>query len=225
MHTANSEPDSSLESCGVELANRGQYEAARKIFQEVLISKTVPVHRAQVLRNIMLTYEKEGNKQAAIEKCNEILEVPGLTEDSEGVYLHGQISGHVTRLQGRSVWNLRSLAGISGLFAAYAGGAAWGAAIGSKMQDAGHTIFGQAVHQDLRYGGACLGAIVGLFLFSRVMVAAGPALSIAAGIVCAAFTSYILLQQDVQLGFLILGNLVLLPIGVGSFLAWRFRNK
>jgi hypothetical protein len=87
------------EAQGVELAQQGQYAAARHIFQEVLSTKTVPLHRGQVLRNIGLTYEREGNKDEAIRVYQEILAVPGLCDTIEGVYLHGQIRGHGHQLE------------------------------------------------------------------------------------------------------------------------------
>lgn len=174
-----------------------------------------------MLRNIGLTYEREGNKEAAIGIYQEILVVPGLCETTEGVYLHGQITGHVRRLQGGSVWSATS---VYGLFAAYSVGAAIGAALGSKLHGAGHTLFGRAVDQDLRYVGACLGAFLGIFLFARVAAAAGPALSWIGGIACAILTTYILLEENVKLGLLILANLVFLPLFIGSLLAAKFRN-
>ncbi len=217
-----SESSSDVESRGVELAKQGQYAEARSMFQEILTTKAAPLHRAQVLRNIMLTYEREGNKTAAIETCNEILEVPGLCETTEGVYLHGQITGHVRRLQGRSV---RTSHSVSAVFAAYTAGASIGAVLGSKAQGVGYTILGRAVNQDLRYGGACLGAVLGVFLFVRVAAAAGPAMSLICGIACTAMTVYVLLQENLALGFAILGILVLTPLFVGSLLAAMFRNR
>jgi tetratricopeptide (TPR) repeat protein len=215
------EASSELEARGVELAKQGQYAEARRILGEVLSTKTVPLHRGQVLRNIALAYEREGNKEEAIRAYQRILDAPGLCETNDGVYLHGQITGHVRRMQGGSVWGATS---VYALFASYCIGAAIGAALGSKAPGAGHTIFGRAVDQDLRYGGACLGALLGVFLFSRTAAAAGPALSWIGGIACAGLTTYILLEENVKLGLIILANLVFLPLFIGYVLAARYRN-
>jgi len=215
------EDSSELEARGVELAQEGQYAEARSIFEQVLPTKSVPLHRGQVLRNIGLAWEREGNKEEAIRAYQRILEVPGLCDTNEGVYLHGQITGHIRRMQGGSVWGATS---VYALFAGYCTGAAIGAALGSKALGAGRTIFGRAVEQDLRYGGACLGAFLGVFLISRIAAVAGPALSWLGGIACAGLTTYILLEENVKLGLLILANLVLLPLFIGSILAARFRN-
>jgi hypothetical protein len=91
---------SDLERQGVELAKRGQYAEARSLFERVLPTKAVPLHRAQVLRNIMLTYDREGNKARAMETCQQILEIPGLCDTTDGVFLHGQITGYLRHSQG-----------------------------------------------------------------------------------------------------------------------------
>lgn len=214
-------PNSDSERRGIDLANQGRYAEARQIFEKVLTSKAVPLHRAQVLRNIGLTYEREGDKQAAIGVYQEILAVPGLCETTEGVYLHGQITGHVRRLQGSPIWGSAS---VSALFAAYSVGAAIGAALGSRLHGAGQTLSGVAVAQDLRYGGAGLGAVLGIFLFARVAAGAGPVLSWIGGVVCVVLTTYVLLEEDLKLGLLTLAILVLVPVFMGSLLAARFRN-
>lgn len=215
------EGNSDLEARGVELAQQGRYAEARRIFEEVLSTKSVPLHRGQVLRNIGLAWEREGNKEEATRAYQRILEVPGLCDTNEGVYLHGQITGHIRRMQGGSIWGATS---VYALFAGYCTGAAIGAALGSKAQGAGYTIFGRAIEQDLRYGGACLGAFLGVFLISRIAAAAGPALSWLGGIACAGMTAYILLEDNVKLGLIILAILVLLPLFIGSVLTARFRN-
>ena len=200
---------SDLERQAVELANGGKYSEARALFERVLETKAVPLHRAQVLRNIMFTYDKEGNKVRAMEIAEDILNVPGLCDTNEGVFLHGQITGHIDKTQGRSIWMSKSL---SAVFAAYSAGAAWGAALGSKAQGSGITLFGQTVTQDLRYGGAAMGALLGLFVFARITASAGPVLSLLSGLVCTAFTAYMLLSEDFLLGLSILGILVTTPI-------------
>ena len=68
---------SDLERQAVELANGGKYSEARALFERVLETKAVPLHRAQVLRNIMFTYDKDGNNVRAMEIAEDILHVPG----------------------------------------------------------------------------------------------------------------------------------------------------
>jgi hypothetical protein len=150
------DPNRALEARGVELARQGQYAEARGLFEQVLPNKADPLHRAQVLRNIGLSYEREGNKVEAIRVYQQILEVPGLWDTNEGVSLHGQITGHVNRLQGRSVWSGVNV-GVYALFAS----TPLGALIGGQMSH--HTPIGIA-----------LGAVVGFFLalpVTRIFVA------------------------------------------------------
>jgi hypothetical protein len=94
--------------------------------------------------------------------------------------------------------------------------------LGSKVQGTGFTLLGKAVNQDLRYGGAVLGAFLGFFLFARIAAAVGPGISLIAGVVCTAFTAYVLLVDDLALGLSVLGILVLTPLFVASVF---LRNK
>jgi tetratricopeptide (TPR) repeat protein len=213
---------SELERRGLALAEQGRYAEARSLFERVLPTKVMPLHRAQVLRNIMLTYDREGNKARAIETCQEILEIPGLCDTTDGVFLHGQITGYVRHSQGRSFWTSRS---FSAVFAAYSAGAAMGAVLGSKVQGSGFTLLGQAVDQDLRYGGAALGALLGFFLFARIAASAGPAMSLIGGIACSGLTAYVLLAGDKTLGFSVLGILVLTPLFLSSLMSALLRNR
>ena len=94
-----------LEERGIELAKQGQYAEARSIFQKVLLTKTEPLSRADVVQNIMRTHEREGNKEAAIETAEEILKILGahnLLQTIEGTAFHGEITGDIRRLQGHS---------------------------------------------------------------------------------------------------------------------------
>jgi hypothetical protein len=219
---ADNESLSDLERRGVELAKQGQYAEARSIFEHVLTTKTVPLHRAQVLQNIMLTYDREGDIARAIETAHEILAIPGLWDTTDGVFLHSQITGYVRHSQGRSFWTSHS---FSALFAAYFGSASIGAVLGSEVQGLGYTLLGQAVDQDLRYGGALLGAVLGFFLFARIATAAGTAMSLILGIACTALTAYVLLEEDLTLGFAFLGILMLTPLLLGGVLSAMLRNR
>jgi tetratricopeptide (TPR) repeat protein len=140
------DPNRVLEARGVELAKQSQYAEARRIFEKVLPTKAIPLHRAEVLQKIGFTYEREGNKEEAIRIYQKILEVPGLYDTTDGVLLHGRITGHVNRLQGRS--SLRSMP--VGGYAVFAS-TALGALVGSEMY-----------HPNLT--GMVLGVLVGFFL-------------------------------------------------------------
>jgi hypothetical protein len=208
-----------MERRGLDLAAREQYAAARALFEQVLPQRTTSQQRAQVLQNIMLTYEHEGNTAHAIEICRDILAIPGLGDTVEGILLRGQIRAHITRLQGGSIWKA---SGISTVFAALSAGAALGAALGTKVHGSGYTIFGQPVDQGLRYGGALLGAWLGVFLFLRPAAAAGPTMSLIAGLACTALTTYVLLQDNITVGLATLGMIVLPPIFLAACL-WARR--
>lgn len=207
---SDAESNLDLEKLGVELAEQGQYAKARNIFERILTTKTVPLHKAQVLRSIMLTYDKEGNKAAAIETANEILSIPDLCNTNHGIYLHGQITGYLRRLQRSSIWSSPNFL-IS--FAAYCSGASLGAIFGSKIQLTSHMLSSLKVFQDLRYIGACLGALVGLFFLNRLAAQSGRSLCIICGVIGIASTAYLLLQNDLLLGLIfLLGILVVIPV-------------
>jgi len=203
-----------LEKQGVELAKQGQYAEARSIFERVLTTKTVPLIRAQVLRNIMLTYEREGNKVAAIETGKEILAIPGLYDTKQGSYFRSQIKGQIWRLEGRSIWTSPS---VSASFAAYSLGALNGAIFGSQVQS--------SVNQDLRYGGACLGSILGILFLTRLAKFCGSSISLICGILSSGITTYVLLQKGFMPGFAILGTLIITPIFLSRLLSVIYRNK
>lgn len=219
MHNDSSKNE--LEAYGVELAGQGKYAEAREIFQKVLATKTVPLHQAQVLRNIGLTYEREGEIVKAVEIYEQLLETPGLCDSNDGVYIHGQITGHLRRLQGGSFW---SSSKIYSLFAAYWTGAATGAALGTKAHGIGFTIIGEAVNQDLRYGGAALGAIIGIFIYSRIFALSGPILSWLGGIISAILVAYILISGNLMIGLFILSFLIIIPFFIKALMSARFRN-
>ena len=179
----------------------------RYFFEQVLPMRSEPLRRARVLSNIMLTYEREGNKGKTVAVCRKILDIPGLQETFAGIRLHREVAGQLALLEGRpiSVWG-----GPVGLFAAYFSGAALGAALGPKAYGIGGTLFcdliastalcqlikRSLINEDPRYGGAGVGAFLGVILFSRIAIATGPALSGIAGIGCFFLTAYILLEKN-----------------------------
>lgn len=183
----------------------------------------MPLYRAQVLTNILLTHERQRNIPAAIEICREILRLQGLTQTTAGVVLHGQITGRLRDLHGKSIWTSPS---TIVLLAAYTAGASVGAGLGSKVQGAGFTVFGNLINQDLRYGAACLGALLLLFLFGPILTAVGPVISALVGVACTGLTIYMLLEKELIPGLVTIGILVLIPPFVVSVLpAMIGRNR
>jgi hypothetical protein len=187
-----------LEQRGVDLANKGQYTEARELFKQALPMKSEPLQHGEVLRNIMFTYREEGNTNAAIATCKEILAIPGLSDTMKGTLLHGQIAGELARLEGSPP--VLAIHHLSALFAAYFSGAALGAAIGWKMLG------------DIRYTGAYVGAFLGFFLLTRTTASVSSAMSIIMGISCFLVTAYILFENGINKGLPTMVLLTLLPI-------------
>ena len=80
-----------LERKAIKLAEQGYYQEAREIFFEVLKMKTDILERAEVMANIFLTFDKAGNKNAALMIGREILQYHELNNSSEGRALRKKV--------------------------------------------------------------------------------------------------------------------------------------
>src|SRR4051812_29493735 len=152
-----------IEKRGFDYLKQERWHEARECFEEILTLQLRPIRQVKVLRNIMGTYEKEGMREEAVrtgEKALDLIETYNLwAESNEGATLLGSIKGHMARLRGEPATIALGLP-IT-IFGAYINGAAIGAAIGSKIQVESANIYGPVL-ADLRYGGAGLGAFLGL---------------------------------------------------------------
>ncbi|MGH8548087.1 MAG: hypothetical protein ACRERU_05710 [Methylococcales bacterium] len=121
-----------MEKHAIEMANQGRFSEARKIFLEVIPMKTNPLHRAEVMRNVMLTFDKEGNKDDAIATGREIPGIPELCSCLEGEILFYEISARISALEGVPLVERRHA--LIALLTAWFTGSAMGAAIGAKIE-------------------------------------------------------------------------------------------
>jgi hypothetical protein len=80
-----------LERRGIELAKSAHYSEARAVFERVLPTRTVPLHRGQVLQNIMLTYLGDDRRDLAENVARKILDLPGISDNREGAKLIADI--------------------------------------------------------------------------------------------------------------------------------------
>ena len=186
-----------------------QWREAREAYQKAISKKLTPIDKAKMLANVMQMYEKEGNANAAIATGEQIIQeiqMNQLYHTNEGVHLRGFTNGSLRRLRGESFpWDL-----VFAMLSGYIVGAAFGAAIGARIEYEGLTISGM-VWTDFRYGGAAIGAILGFLFLSPMLARFGLALSILGGTVNLALLFYLLLQENVKHGIVTL-TVIFLPI-------------
>ncbi len=181
-----------------------------------------PMRQVKVLINILGTYEREGMLEEAVrtgEKALDIIETYNLWHESnEGAMLRGSIRGHLARLKGEPA--IAALGMPIAVFSAYISGAAIGAAIGTQVQVESLNIYGPLL-TDLRYGGAGIGALLGLLLFLP-MFRMNAILSTIGAIFNFGLLFYILTANDLKLGAVVFAVILLVP--VAFFFYFRSRG-
>ena len=96
-----------LEERGFNYLKQGQWSEARSCFERMLSLPIAPLRRVKVLKNIMLSYEKDGMREKAVaigEEAFRLIETNRLSETMEGARLRGYINGRIARLSGASKW-------------------------------------------------------------------------------------------------------------------------
>ncbi len=209
-----------LDQQAIKLAEAGNYAAARQVWEEALRLDLTSRFRVGVLKNVMGTHMQEKNTLEAIawgEKALEVIGTSGLDRTQEGRSLHAGLSGHLARL-GSPFRTATALA------AAWITGASIGAAIGSKLNVHSTDLHGPIL-TDLRYGGAALGAVVGLGLLRGILLAFPMWFSIIAGVVNSYLVFVTLLEMNHAKGVPILVVVFVLPICIFTFFAANYRSR
>jgi hypothetical protein len=144
------------------LRRERRWAEARACYEQLLSLDLSPMDRAKMLANIAQMFEEEGATAEAVRTAEEVLQVVeryGLAESSEGIHLRGFMTGRLRRLRGEAVpWQL-----YIRILAPYIIGAAIGATIGAQIQINTLGFDAMPLLTDVRYGGACIGAVVGFF--------------------------------------------------------------
>lgn len=204
-----------IEKRGFDYLQQERWREARECFDEMLTLPLSPIRQVKVLRNILGTYEKEGMRDEAIrtgEKALDIIETYNLWyESNEGPMLRGSIRGHLGRLKGEPA--------TIAVFSAYLTGAAIGAAIGTKIQVESVNIYGPVL-TDLRYGGAGVGALLGLLLFLPLF-RMSTTLSAIGGILNLGLLFYILTANDFKMGIAVFAVILLVPVALFFYVRSR----
>lgn len=211
-----------IEQRGFSYLEQERWPEARESFEEMMRLPITPLRQVKVLRNIMGVYEKEGLREDAIRTGREalnIIESHDLWHKGvEGAMLRGSINGHLARLTGAPTAVALGLP--VAVSSAYISGAAWGALLGSKIEVNSINIYGPVL-TDLRYGGAAIGAILGLVLFTGLLRKGGAGISAMVGIGNLALLLYILTANDFKLGALVLAFILILPFMLFLFVRNR----
>jgi tetratricopeptide (TPR) repeat protein len=210
-----------IEGRGFDYLREERWSDARECFEEMLTLPLSPMCQAKVLENIMGTYDKEGMRDEAIrtgEKALDIIENHNLWHASnDGAILRGRITGHLARLRREPTTAALDLP--IAVLAAYFTGAAVGAAIGAQIQVESVNIRGPVL-TDLRYGGAGIGALFGLWLLVPLF-RMRPILSVITGLFNLGVLFYILTSNDFKQGIAVFGLVLLIPVGLFFYVRSR----
>jgi hypothetical protein len=152
-------------------------------------------------------------------KALSIIDSHRLYETNEGAILRGEFSGHIARLQGVPI----SRSPIFSLLGAYLSGAALGAVLGAQVQIQSANIHGPIL-TDLRYGGAALGALLGIGLF-RSLFSLYPVLGIIVGFLNLGVLYYILTATDFRIGLTVLAMILFIPVMGLLYVLSKFKGR
>lgn len=210
-----------IEKRGFDYLQQERWREARECFFEMLMPSLSPMRQVKVFRNILGTYEKEGMRSEAIhtgERALDIIETYNLWyESNEGAMLRGSIRGHLSRLKGEPATAIFDMPIV--FFSVYFTGAAIGAAIGTQIQVESVNIYGPVL-TDLRYGGAGVGALLGLLLFPPLF-RMNAILSAIGGIVNLGLLFYILTANDFKIGIAVFAVILLVPVALLLYVGSR----